>query len=301
MKRKMDLMSALGMFLAIAFIVVSIMLNKNTAEDGAVTYSIYLPNLGSFFDVPSIGIVVGGVIAVLMLSFPLEQFARIPKHLKIIFMPQQFVPEEYISTLVECAKKARINGLLALEEDANAVEDVFLRNSLQMIVDSIDPEKVKYQMESWVNSVEERHIQERNFYDKGAAYGPAFGMIGTLIGLINMLKSLEDIASVGPSMSVALVTTFYGSCLANIFFAPISNKLKVRHDEEYICMLIVCEGVQSIQSGENPKLIEEKLVHLLPNYRREKMVGIDDGEGDGGAKAKGKPKKEKKEKKKKGE
>ena len=295
MKRKMDLMSSVGMFLAVAFIVFSIMLNVTNNEDGSQSFAIAPINLKSFYDLPSIGIVVGGVIAVLMISFPLDQFARIPKHLKIIFMPQQFVPEEYIGVLVECAKKARINGLLALEEDANAVEDVFLRNSLQMIVDSIDPEKVKYQMESWVNSVEERHIQERNFYDKGAAYGPAFGMIGTLIGLINMLKSLEDVSSVGPAMSVALVTTFYGSCLANIFFAPISNKLKVRHDEEYICMLIVCEGVQAIQSGENPKLIEDKLIHLLPNYRREKMTGI--GEGDEGG---GKPKKEKGGKKKKG-
>ena len=296
MKRKIDLMSIIGLVLAVVLIVGSIMLQSVKNEDGVSShFEIWPTNILSFYDLPSIAIVVGGVIAVLMVSFPIEQFQRVPKHLKVIFAPQQFNPEEYISVLVECAKKARINGLLALEEDANAVEDVFLRNSLQMIVDSIDPEKVKYQMESWVNSVEERHIQERNFYDKGAAYGPAFGMIGTLIGLINMLKSLEDVSSVGPAMSVALVTTFYGSCLANIFFAPVSNKLKVRHDEEYICMLIVCEGVQAIQSGENPKLIEDKLIHLLPNYRREKMTGVESGDEEGG----GKPAKEKKAKTKK--
>lgn len=296
MKRKLDIMSSLGMFLAVGFVVFSIMLQSNTTEDGTKFFTIEPINLISFYDVPSIGIVFGGVVAVLMISFPLDQFARVPKHLKIIFNPQQFIPEIYISVLVECAKKARINGLLALEEDANAVEDVFLRNSLQMIVDSIDPEKVKYQMESWVNSVEERHIQERNFYDKGAAFGPAFGMIGTLIGLINMLKTLEDVSSVGPAMSVALVTTFYGSMLANVFFAPISNKLKVRHDEEYICMLIVYEGVQSIQSGENPKLIEDKLIHLLPNYRREKIETLDGGSNEEGRvkKATGKKKKAKK-------
>lgn len=296
MKRKLDIMSSLGMFLAVGFVVFSIMLQSNTTEDGTKFFTIEPINLISFYDVPSIGIVFGGVVAVLMISFPLDQFARVPKHLKIIFNPQQFIPEIYISVLVECAKKARINGLLALEEDANAVEDVFLRNSLQMIVDSIDPEKVKYQMESWVNSVEERHIQERNFYDKGAAFGPAFGMIGTLIGLINMLKTLEDVSSVGPAMSVALVTTFYGSMLANVFFAPISNKLKVRHDEEYICMLIVYEGVQSIQSGENPKLIEDKLIHLLPNYRSEKIETLDGGSNEEGRvkKATGKKKKAKK-------
>ncbi len=291
MKRKIDLMSVIGLVFGVALIVLGIIVVQQKGPEG-VSYSIEITSLGSFFDVPSIVIVVGGVLAVLMLSFPIEQFARIPKHMKIIFAPQQFVPEEYISVLVECAKKARINGLLALEEDANSVEDVFLKNSLQMIVDSIDPEKVKIQMEAWVNSVEERHIQERAFYDKGAAYGPAFGMIGTLIGLINMLKSLEDIESVGPNMAVALVTTFYGSCLANLFFAPVSNKLRVRHDEEFLCMLIVCEGVQAIQSGENPKLIEDKLIHLLPEYRQ---AAIRSDEVDGNKKS-GKAKKEKKSK-----
>lgn len=293
MKRKLDLMSIIGLVFGVGLIVFGIILVQEKSDAG-VKFIISTVNLKSFFDLPSIAIVVGGVAAVLMISFPLEQFARIPKHMRIIFTPQQFVPEEYIAVLVECAKKARINGLLALEEDANSVEDAFLKNSLQMIVDSIDPEKVKIQMESWVNSVEERHIQERAFYDKGAAYGPAFGMIGTLIGLINMLKNLTDIETVGPNMAVALVTTFYGSCLANLFFAPISNKLRVRHDEEFLCMLIICEGVQAIQSGENPKLIEEKLIHLLPEYRQ---AGISQDEEGGGKKGKkAKPKKESKKK-----
>ncbi|NLV86538.1 MAG: motility protein A [Clostridiales bacterium] len=291
MKRKLDLMSIIGLGGAIILIVFSIMLAQTKGDDGSLSFEIIPINLMSFFDLPSIAIVIGGVLTVLMLSFPVEQFTRVPKHMKIIFAPQQFVPEQYISILVDCAKKARVNGLLALEEDANAIEDVFLKNSLQMIVDSIDPDKVKTQMESWVNSVEERHIQERAFYDKGAAYGPAFGMIGTLIGLINMLKVLDDVASVGPSMSVALVTTFYGSLLANVFFMPVSNKLRVRHDEEYLCMLIVCEGIQAIQSGENPKLIEDKLVHLLPEYRQVAIRGSEDGEGvSGGKKAKKKAK-----------
>lgn len=293
MKRKIDLMSIVGLASGVILIAFSIMLTKNPPlEDGSSNgYAVIPINLASFYDLPSIAIVVGGVLAALMFSFPIEQFTRVPKHLRIIFSPQQFVPEQYISILVECAKKARINGLLALEDDANAVEDVFLKNSLQMIVDSIDPEKVKIQMESWVNSVEERHIQERAFYDKGAAFGPAFGMIGTLIGLINMLKCLQDIESVGPNMAVALVTTFYGSCLANMFFMPISNKLRVRHDEEFLCMLIVCEGVQAIQSGENPKLIEDKLIHLLPEYRQLAINGE-----EGGGKAKKGVKKEKKSK-----
>ena len=277
MKKKLDLMSTIGLILGVVLIVFSIMLSKNTGE-GASGYSIIPGSLKSFFDVPSIAIVVGGVAATLMLSFPIEQIKRVPKHMRIIFMPQVFVPEEYIRILSDCAKKARMNGLLALEEDANLVEDSFLKNSLQMVVDSIDPEKLKSQMELWIDSVEERHAQERAFYDKGAALSPAFGMIGTLIGLINMLKSLQDIEAVGPNMAVALITTFYGSCLANIFFMPISNKLSVRHDEEYLCMQIAYVGVQAIQSGENPKLVQEKLVNLLPEYRR---VGLREEDGEG--------------------
>lgn len=270
MKRKIDLMSIIGIVLAFGLVLMGIVLTKVSAEEGG-GYTINFVNLGSFFDLPSIAIVVGGTFAALMLAFPLEQVTRIPKHLRIIFMPQSFVPEEYIDILVECSKKARINGLLALEEDANTIEDSFLKNSLQMIVDSTDPEKVKIQMESSMMNMEERHIQERAFYDKGAAFAPAFGMIGTLIGLINMLKNLTDIATVGPNMAVALITTFYGSLLANVFFAPIANKLSVRHDEEYLCMQLVYEGVQAIQSGENPNLIEDRLIHILPEYRQKKL------------------------------
>ncbi len=285
MKRKLDIMSVAGLVLGFGLIVMGIILGKAPADEGG-GYQILAGNLKSFYDLPSIAIVFGGVIAALMLSFPLEQFARVPKHIRIIFMPQKYVPEEYITKLVDCAKKARINGLLALEEDTRAVDDAFLKNSLQLIVDSIDPEKVKTQMELWSQSVEERHAQERSFYDKGAQLAPAFGMVGTLIGLINMLKNLEDISTVGPNMAVALITTFYGSCLANIVFAPISNKLRVRHDEEYLCMEIVYEGIQAIQSGENPKLIEEKLIHLLPEFRQQAL--IDKAGGDEPTKGKAK-------------
>ncbi|MEG1165716.1 MAG: MotA/TolQ/ExbB proton channel family protein [Oscillospiraceae bacterium] len=283
MKRKIDIMSIAGLLFGIALVVMGIVLAQNSETK---KYEIIFTNLKSFWDPPSVAIVIGGCAAALMLSFPMEVFARIPKHLRIIFSPQKFVPEDYIEIIVECAKKARINGLLALEEDTNTITDSFLKGSLQMIVDSIDPEKVKLQMEAQLDSVEERHTQERALYDKGAQLGPAFGMIGTLIGLINMLKNLTDIETVGPNMAVALVTTFYGSCLANIVFAPISSKLRVRHDEEFLCMLMVCEGVQAIQSGENPKLIEDKLLHLLPEYRQNKGKKGKKGGGDDGGDSK---------------
>lgn len=254
--------------------VIGIVLTKDLDTQA---YSVTWANLINFFDPTSIAIVFGGTLAGLMIMFPLSQFLRIPAHLKIIFAPKQYDPKRYIDRLVECAKKARINGLLALEDDANQMENAFMKSSIMMVVDSVDPEKVKLQLESWMDNLDERHTQDRALYDKGAALGPAFGMIGTLIGLINMLKSLNDVESLGPNMAVALVTTFYGSILANLVFAPISNKLRVRHEEEYLCMRIICEGVQAIQAGENPKLIEDRLVHILPTYQQKKFASGEEG------------------------
>lgn len=295
MKRTIDIASIVGLVLAIVLILFGVVTNTD-AETREITFNPL--NIFSFLDATSAAIVVGGTFGCLLIMFPIGQFAKIPKHLRIIFSPKKYIPTQYIQTLVECATKARINGLLALEEDAAQMQDAFMKNSLQMVVDSVDPEKVKTQMESWLDNIDERHAQELAFYDKGAALGPAFGMIGTLIGLVNMLKNLTDVASVGPNMAVALVTTFYGSILANVFFAPISNKLRVRHDEEYLCMRIICEGVQAIQAGENPKLIQDRLLHLLPEYQQKKFSEA--GE-NGEAPAEGKKSKPAREKKRRGE
>lgn len=286
MKKSIDIASIIGLVVALGMVVFGIIVN-NDPVTGALTVT--TENLGSFLHLSSALIVVGGTFGCLFLMFPMSQITRIPKHLKIIFMPKQYVPAKYIDTLVECAKKARISGLLALEEDASKMEDSFLRSSLQMVVDSVDPDDVKAQTEAWLENIDERHAQERAFYDRGAALGPAFGMIGTLIGLINMLKTLQDVASVGPNMSTALITTLYGSLLANVIFTPISNKLRVRHEEEFLCMRIVCEGVQAIQAGENPNLIKGRLLHLLPECQKSRIEG--GGKKDKkGAKAEAAPK-----------
>ena len=229
MKRKIDIMSIIGLILAFGMVVFGIICNKNLETD---SYEFTFATMKHFIDPPSILIVIGGVFACLMFSFPPTQFAKIPKHLGIIFSPKVYNPEVYIAKIVECAKKARANGLLALEEDTNEMTDAFMKNSFQMVVDSVDQEKVKEQMDCWLANLDDRHSADRAFYDKGAELGPAFGMIGTLIGLINMLQNMSDIDTLGPNMAVALVTTFYGSLLANAFFLPISNKLRVRHEEE---------------------------------------------------------------------
>ncbi len=285
MKRSIDIMSILGFILAFGLMVFGIVfaMDKETHEI-TITWSA----MGSFIDIPSIIITFGGVIATLMFMFPASQFAKIPKHLAIIFSPKVYNPENYIAKIVECAKKARANGLLSLEEDTNAMTDTFMKNSFQMIVDSVDQEKVKEQMDCWLANLDDRHNSDRVFYDKGAEMGPAFGMIGTLIGLVNMLKDMSDMDSLGPNMAVALITTFYGSLIANALFVPISNKLRVRHEEEYLCMSIIAEGVQAIQAGENPKLVQERLIHMLPEYKQKKFNPADSGSDDEGGGKKGK-------------
>lgn len=291
-KRSIDIASILGIILAIGLIIFGVMVQTNPESKAIIGFD--ATPLINFYDLPSLLIVLGGTFGCLLIMFPLSQFTKIGKHMVIIFAPKVYIPTKYIEILVNSAQKARMSGLLALEEDAAQMTDAFLKNSIRMIVDSVDPENVKIQMESWMDSIEERHVQERGFYDKGAALAPGFGMIGTLIGLINLMKNLSDIDTIGPNMAVALVTTFYGSFLSNVIFLPISNKLRVRHDEEYLCMLIISEGIQAIQAGENPKLIEERLHHMLPEYKQKKLKKGGDGDGDGDSKKAGKEKKKKK-------
>lgn len=299
----MDLMSLLGWIVGFVLIIFSMMLKKGDTT-GLFDYNILGSQIRAFIDMPSIMIVFGGVIAALMISFPAKFFKKIPKHMKIILFPTKYNPESYIVQIVEFAKEARINGLLALEDKLQDTEDLFLKNSLMLVVDSVEPEKVKNLLETELDYLDERHAQDRAFYDKAAGFAPAFGMIGTLIGLINLLGDLKDIASVAPNMAVALVTTFYGTLLANLVFSPISTKLKARHEEEYLCKMIISEGVQAIQAGDNPNFIQEKLTQLLPSsmiLNSEMLEGGGGGGEEGGGKGKGKkapkPKKEKKAKK----
>lgn len=252
----MDLMSLLGYIFGIGFVLLSIMLNSD--------FSISPGNLIQFYDLPSIMIVIGGTIAATMISFPAKSLAKIPKHLKIVLLPKKYNPQSYIEQIVFFAKEARINGLLALEDKLNQVEDKFLKNSLLLVVDSVEPEKVKALLNNELDYMDDRHNQDQAFYLQMAEYAPAFGMIGTLIGLINLLANLSDQEALAASMAVALITTFYGTILANLFFKPIARKLKERHNEEYLCKMIIAEGVQAIQDGDNPNFIQEKLTRLLP-------------------------------------
>lgn len=283
----MDLTTVIGVVLGILLITFGIVYVPPT--------DIVLDQIINFLDAPSALIVVGGTISAVIASYPASMLKQIPKHFKIMMQGNKYDPFEFIDLLVEFSQIARKNGLLALEEKANQQTDPFLQQSIMLIVDATDPEKVRTMLNNDLDYLEQRHADAVGMYEKASAFAPAFGMIGTLIGLINMLKNMDleggESSSIGNDMSVALITTFYGVLLANLVFSPIAKKLNTRNDEEYLCKQIIIEGVLSIQSGENPKFMKEKLISYLAQKQREMALG--DGASDGGKKEKKKSKKEK--------
>lgn len=256
-----------------------------------IVNGIQISNLGNFFDIPSIIIVIGGTLAGLIASFPLSAFKEIPKHIKIIANGKKYDPNTCIEQMVELAQTARKNGLLSLEEKSNEIEEPFFKSSLMMIVDVPDSEKIKEILTEELVYLDERHAKSVALYDTGEAISPAFGMIGTLIGLVNMLKNMDmsggGESTIGQDMSVALITTFYGTVLANLIFGPLAKKLKQRNEEELLYKNIVIEGVLSIQSGDNPKFLREKLqTYLAFGKRNKEGSGEDSAEEKKGKKGK---------------
>lgn len=224
-----------------------------------------------FWDTPSVIIVIGGSIAATIMSYPLDKFKKIVPITKSAFFTKKVSAIAIIEELTELANVARREGLLALEEAGQKAEDEFLKKGIMLIVDGTDPELVRNILETELVFLEERHTEGRALFETIATYGPAFGMVGTLIGLVNMLGQLEDPSTLGPSMAVALITTLYGSLIANVVAAPLAEKLKYKSREEVLMKEVVVEGLLSIQAGENPRIIEEKLKTFLPPELRLKL------------------------------
>lgn len=274
----MNIVYLIGLALAIFFTLFGI------AVDLTAVPPIDLDKLGNFVDAPSLLIVVGGTLAVVVACYP-KLVKSLPKHLKIMLRAKAFDPSVYVDQLTELAQIARKNGLLALEEKANEQTDPFFKQAIMLIVDANDPDRVRSILENDIEQTSERHQGVIAMYERGSNAAPAFGMIGTLIGLINMLKGLDgaDMDSLGPNMSVALVTTFYGSFLAHVIFNPIAANLTARDEEEVLCRQIIVEGIMAIQSGENPKFLRERLMTFMSQKTRE-----GEGGGNGGEEKKGK-------------
>jgi chemotaxis protein MotA len=250
----MDIATVLGIISGFSLIIIAITMG------GGITL---------FINVPSIMIVLGGTIAATLINFPLKQVIGVMGVVKKAFSQKRDEPADYIPILVDFATKARREGVLALEAAADTIEDEFLETGVHLAVDGTEPNLVKDILETEMDNLSERHRMGASIMDAMGAYAPALGMIGTLIGLIQMLQQLDDPKSIGPAMAVALVTTFYGALLANIVFIPIAGKLKTRSSEEIMKRELILHGINLIQTGENPRILEQKLnAFLPPKYRK---------------------------------
>lgn len=228
----------------------------------------------SFVHGPSAFITFGGAFGCVLACVPLQDFIAGLKSFLLIFKVPTVDLVGTIKQIIDLSNVARKEGLLALEESANNLEDDFMKKGILLIVDGTDPELVRGILEAELVNVDARHQKNIAFWKQVGAMGPAWGMIGTLIGLVLMLKDLSDPDSIGPNMATALITTFYGSVLANWISAPVAYKLGVYNDAEMQLKEIMIEGLLSIQAGENPRVIEEKLKSFLAPDVRE---GLSEG------------------------
>lgn len=265
----MDKSTTIGMSMAWIFIVLGV---TDNFKDMAA--------FGAFINMPSIMIVVGGTLAVIMVCYTMEQVKELPHIFKKAFFAENYDPSPVISRLVSFAEKARREGLLALEDDLERLEDDFLKGGIQMVIDGTDPEIIKAILEIEIAHIDERHRVNMGIMDNAGTLAPAFGMIGTLIGLINMLKALDDPDALGPGMAVALITTLYGSMMANVVFIPISSKLKVRNDEELFYKQMMLDGLLSIQAGDNPRVVEEKLKAYMKTDKKGDNLSDDEDDDE---------------------
>ena len=227
--------------------------------------------LGAFIDGGSVAIVMGGAVSAALISFPLQNVLGVAKVVKNCFFNKPTNHKKLITDMVKFAEVARRDGILSLENMTNEIDDPFIVSGIQMAVDGTDPDLIETIMMSELESIEARHGEGKALFDNIGKYAPAFGMIGTLIGLVIMLQNMSDPSSIGPAMAVALLTTFYGALLANLFAMPMADKLALRSREELLAKMIVIKGVLSIQSGDNPRIVEQKLKTFLPMRIRDEV------------------------------
>jgi len=224
--------------------------------------------LSSFIDPPSMLIVIGGTIGVLLVGYPLNKCIGVIGVIMKTFMYKLDKGSEVIAKLVELAQTVRKDGILALESEVGSIENEFMAKGLQMAIDGQEPAAIEEILYMEMDKVAERHTLGADMFTALGTYAPSMGMIGTLVGLVLMLQNMSDPSSIGPSMSIALLTTFYGALMANILFLPMSGKLKTRSKDELLIREIILVGIQSLVAGENPRVMEQKLLGYLPPKER---------------------------------
>jgi len=248
-----DLATIIGIISGVTLVVLTIIMGGSAAI---------------FIHVPSMMVVFGGATAATLISFQLKEVLGVINVVRKAFFSEKTDNVALINQIVELSKKARKEGLLAIDKEVSQIEDPFLRSGMEMVVDGTEPELIRSIMETELSYLMERHKRGQEIFSAYGEYAPAFGMIGTLIGLIGMLQNLNDPSQIGGGMAVALITTFYGALAANLVFIPLAGKLKNRSEEEVLIKEMIIEGVLSIQFGEHPNTIQRKLMNFLSPKQR---------------------------------
>lgn len=237
---------------------------------GLVVSSILMGGSGTWFiNYPSLMIVVGGTMGATLINYPLSEIVSVFGVIKNAFLQRTSSAGKLIPLIVDFAKKARREGILAFESQLKDIEDNFLSKGLQMAIDGMESSAIEDVLLTEIRYVEERHRLGSEILSTMGAFAPAVGMLGTIIGLVQMLMQMEDPSSIGAPMAVALLTTFYGTLLANLLFLPISGKLRVRSKQEMLVKQMALEGILSIQSGDNYRIVEQKLKAFISPKARE--------------------------------
>ncbi|MGM0443812.1 MAG: motility protein A [Fibrobacterota bacterium] len=228
--------------------------------------------LGTFIDIPSLQIVIIGTIAATFVAYPLDNMKTVPALLKKAFGKSDSDPVSSIKTLTEFSDQARREGILALEDKAQKLDDEFLKKGIGLAVDGTEPEIIRDILKTEINFIEERHKSGKELFEFMATLAPAMGMIGTLVGLILMLGNMSDVSSIGPNMAVALITTLYGSLMANAFCTPVANILGQHSAEEIMEKNLMLEGIMALQTGDNPRIVKQRLAAFLDPVSRAEVM-----------------------------
>lgn len=249
----MDLATLLGISSALFLILFSITMGAG---------------LALFFDIHAIMIVFGGTIGAALISYPLRDVLGLVSVVKHAFFNKISSPAAVVPTFVQFANKARKDGILSLQDSVSQLSDPFMNKGLQLLIDGVEPPSIESLLETEIERLRERHRLGAEILSSMGSYAPAMGLVATLLGLVQMFKSLDDPGAIGPGMAIALLGTFYGASLANLAFLPLSGKLKARSQEECLAKELVVEGILSISNGNNPRMVEQKLnAFLAPKLR----------------------------------
>ncbi len=209
-------------------------------------------------------LIIGGSLSATMITSPLKTVIQLPKYLIQAFTTKKFDAKETIELLTKLADRARREGLLALEEDSKKIKDKFLQKGIMMVVDGVDSEQVEAIMETNIEQMKARHKMGAGFFALAGGYAPTFGIIGTVMGLISVLKQLDNPSALGKSIAAAFLATLWGLLTANLIYLPLSGKLKAKSEEEARNRSMQLEGILAIQAGENPRIVRDKLNAYLP-------------------------------------